>query len=86
MVTIEQLQGKYFVYNTVWTEGDVVAHYTDVGFAIGYDGNTGQIHYVKSLQELINTHTFNLISVHDNEKDTFRLNTSHYQRRESTQD
>ena len=78
----EKIMGKYFVYNTLWTEGDVVAHSSDIGFAIGYSPYDG-IRYVKSLDELLATHSFNLISVHDKESETFGMNTSLYPRRES---
>lgn len=76
----EKIMGKFFVYSTVWTEGDVVAHSSDIGFAIGYSPMDG-IKYVKTLDELLATHSFNLIGVYDTEKETFRMNTSLYPRR-----
>ena len=53
----------YLAYTTQWSEGVVVASSRDEKFPLATCPMTGMMMYVKSLSQLLETHTFELLEI-----------------------
>ena len=69
----------FIAYETLWTEGTVVAHTDDKEFALGYDGATGNILY-GSYDKLKTMKGFRIMVQFDDEKYVRQFDTALYPR------
>lgn len=69
----------YIAYTTMWSEGVVVAHHTDKGFAIGSDPYSGEILYKPSLLDF--EHDVVTIIEDDKVSDAVELDSALYSRK-----
>ncbi len=72
----------FFVYETIWSEGSVVAHTDDKLFALGCDHTTGNIIYVTH-SELIQTESYRKMIEFDDPFYIKKFDTALYPRKQS---
>lgn len=81
MKVMEIPLGKYILYSTLWSEGEVLANTSDSHFAIGVDFLNSNIVYVKGLEELVKVKGLHIIGLYDTEQEVKHRDTACYPRR-----
>lgn len=69
---------QFFVYTTIWSEGNVVACTSDALFAVAPDPY-GNLHYA-TMDKLLSFSSFQVIAMYDSEAKALQHDTSYYPR------